>query len=160
MEREVFICDCKGLEHQVAFWYDKDDESLYLEPHLVTDRNFLQRLWFGIKYAFGYKSRFGAWDEIILNPENQKKLYDMLNDADKGFNPSNMNWVKVTYEKPSEIHLLRVGYFDEGKEYDSHFVTGFFCRARDRWEEVDGKWAEMEVGTKVTHLCKIEEPKD
>ena len=70
-----------------------------------------------------------------------------------------MNWIKLTDEKPNKIHLLRVGYFSQdGKEYDHHFVTGFYCESRSRWEEVDGKWAEMEVGTKVTHLCKIEKP--
>jgi hypothetical protein len=72
-----------------------------------------------------------------------------------------MNWTKITDERPYEIHLLRVGYFDDnGKEYDHHFVTGFFCKPRNRWEDVGGKWAELGVGTKVTHLCEIVGPKN
>lgn len=78
MERKIFVCDCHGLEHQVAFWYDEDDNALYIEPHLTTHRGFFERLWVGLKYAFGYKSRFGEWDEIILGEENQKKLYEWL----------------------------------------------------------------------------------
>jgi hypothetical protein len=45
MERKIFICDCHSLEHQVAFWYDEEEKSLYIEPHLVTHRNFFKRLW-------------------------------------------------------------------------------------------------------------------
>lgn len=79
MEREIFICDCHNLEHQVAFWYDEEEKLLYIEPHLATHRNFFKRLWVGLKYAFGYKSRFGDWDELILNIENQIKLRSFLN---------------------------------------------------------------------------------
>ena len=79
MEREIFICDCHSLEHQVAFWYDEEDKSLYIEPHLVTHINFFKRLWVGLKYAFGYRSRFGEFDEVVLSPESQKKLRDILN---------------------------------------------------------------------------------
>ena len=79
MEERIFIGDCQSLEHQVIFWYDEDEKLLYIEPHLVTYRNFFQRFWAGLKYAFGYKSRFGEFDEVILSPESQKKLRDMLN---------------------------------------------------------------------------------
>ena len=79
MEREIFICDCHSLEHQVAFWYDEEEKSLYIEPHLVTHRNFFKRLWVGLKYAFSYRSRFGEFDEVVLSPESQKKLRDILN---------------------------------------------------------------------------------
>lgn len=78
MERKILICDCHNLEHQVSFWYDQDDDSLYIEPHLVTHRNFLKRLYIGIKYAFGYKSRYGEFDEIVLSPESQKELMQYL----------------------------------------------------------------------------------
>lgn len=80
MERRIFICMCNNLEHQVAFWYDEEENLLYIEPRLVTHRNFFKRLWVGLKYTFGYKSRFGEFDEVILDLENQKKLRDMLNE--------------------------------------------------------------------------------
>lgn len=77
-ERKILVCDCHSLEHQMAFWYDEEDKILYCEPHLTTHRNFFQRLWYGIKYAFGYKSRFGAWDEMLIKPEELKKLVKEL----------------------------------------------------------------------------------
>lgn len=80
MERNVFICDCHSLEHQVSFWYDEEDRLLYIEPHLVTYRNFFKRFIVGLKYTFGYKSRFGEFDSILLSPKSQKKLFNILNE--------------------------------------------------------------------------------
>jgi hypothetical protein len=57
-----------------------DDESLYIEPRLVTHNRFFKRLWIGLKYAFGYKCRFGEWDEVIINEKDQKRLQKILND--------------------------------------------------------------------------------
>ena len=80
IERKIFICECKSLEHLVAFWYDTEDEAIYIEPRLMTHRNFFKRLWVGVKYIFGYKSRFGEFDELILGIDSQKKLRDILNE--------------------------------------------------------------------------------
>lgn len=79
MEREIFICDCHSLEHLISFWYDEEINSLIIEPRLITHKNFFKRLWVGLKYAFGYKSRFGEFDEVILGFDKQKQLYDWLN---------------------------------------------------------------------------------
>ena len=79
MERQIMICECHSLEHQLVWWYD-DDGDFYCESHLTTHRNFFQRLWYGLKYAFGYKSRYGAWDEMLFKPEDLIKLRNHLND--------------------------------------------------------------------------------
>lgn len=77
---ELFlICDCSSFEHQAIFWKEKDfGNQLYVYFHLITYENFFKRLWYGLKYAFGYRSKFGAWDQFIFNPENEKKLLDYL----------------------------------------------------------------------------------
>jgi hypothetical protein len=64
----------------MAFWYDKDEryDNLYTEVHLRTYHNFFRRLWYGLKYSFGYKSCFGAWDEFLFEPESEQKLYNYL----------------------------------------------------------------------------------
>jgi hypothetical protein len=80
MERLIMVCECYSIEHQVVFWYDEDEKELYCEPHLTTNRNFLQRLWAGLKYAFGYKSRFGDWDSTIFKNEDLVKLKNHLNE--------------------------------------------------------------------------------
>ena len=74
MEQQIMICKCHSLEHQVIFLYDEEDDELYCELHLTTYRNFFKRLWCGLKYAFGYKSRFGDWDGMIFKKEDLEKL--------------------------------------------------------------------------------------
>ena len=88
-ETEVMICDCHSMEHQCKFWHDTTEfndgrkyDELYLMIHLTTHRNFFKRLWIGIKYAFGYKCRFGSWDEMIFKPEDANKLKEYLNKLD------------------------------------------------------------------------------
>lgn len=78
MDRQTMICDCHSLEHQVIFWFDEEDGFLYCEPHLTTHRGFFQRLLYGLKYAFGYKSRYGAWDSTIFKEKDLKKLRNYL----------------------------------------------------------------------------------
>jgi hypothetical protein len=78
-DRKVFICECNSLEHQLIFWYDESEGELYCEPHLTTHKGFFKRLFSGLRYAFGYKSRFGNWDSTILKNSDLKYLRDFLN---------------------------------------------------------------------------------
>jgi hypothetical protein len=71
---EVFICDCGSLDHTYAFWYDTEFNDVHFMPHLMTHRNFFKRVIIGIKYMFGYKSRYGDFDSTIINPEDIKKI--------------------------------------------------------------------------------------
>lgn len=79
-ERQTFICKCESLEHQVSFWQDEYDGTLYCEPHLTTYNNFFKRLWIGLKYAFGYKCKYGNWDSMLFKEEDLEKLRKYLND--------------------------------------------------------------------------------
>lgn len=78
IERVGIVCECGSLEHQVFFWYDEEEKELYCEPHLSTYRNFFKRLWVGLKYAFGYRSRFGEWDSTVFRQEDMTKLKEFL----------------------------------------------------------------------------------
>ena len=78
IERTMFICECNSLEHQYSFWYSKED-GLYCEPHLKTSLPFIKRFILAIKYIFGYKSRFGAWDEFVFKKEDLAKLKNIIN---------------------------------------------------------------------------------
>jgi hypothetical protein len=46
--------------------------EVYVHVHLVR-RSFWYRLKYGLKYIFGYKSRYGAWDEFILDNSHVKE---------------------------------------------------------------------------------------
>jgi len=78
MERQILICKCHSLEHQIIFWYDEEDDELFCEPHLITHKSFFKRLWCGLKYAFGYKSKYGHWDSTIFKEEDLSKLRSYL----------------------------------------------------------------------------------
>jgi hypothetical protein len=44
----------------------------------LVKKSFWSRLKYGLKYIFGYKSQYGAWDEFILNPNDADKLQDVV----------------------------------------------------------------------------------
>lgn len=71
---ELILCECKSAEHQVILMGFTDEPEVYLQIHLNTTRNFWQRLWHGLRYVAGYKSRYGNWDELVLGPGELKKL--------------------------------------------------------------------------------------
>lgn len=79
--QRILICACGSLEHQMMFWVDDGEEGwmeLYTEVHLTTCHGFFKRLWYGLRYAFGYKCRFGAWDEFLFTNESQNELKKFL----------------------------------------------------------------------------------
>jgi hypothetical protein len=103
---ELFICDCHSTDHQMIFIHEYEEEAIkdendkyvldekgnvtytkkypmcYAHVHLVS-HSFWSRVKYGIKYIFGYKSRYGAFDEFIFNPEDAprlQKLVDHLNE--------------------------------------------------------------------------------
>jgi len=77
--KEIFICDCHNFEHQLIFW--KDEDYVYTYVNLLHYQGFWKRLWYGLKYAFGYKSRYGAFDEFLFNPEDLQRLKTFLNES-------------------------------------------------------------------------------
>ena len=78
MERKIFICDCNSLEHQYTFWYDEEENEVYFEPHLYSGGKWFQRFLYRLNYLFGYKSRFGAFDEVIINPKDSENIIKYL----------------------------------------------------------------------------------
>ncbi len=78
MKNEILICDCGSLEHQIVIIEDEEDHHVYVEIHIKTYKRFLKRLWVGLRYAFGYRSRFGEFDSIIIQQQDHQKLIDLL----------------------------------------------------------------------------------
>jgi len=72
----VLICECNSREHQIIIEYDEDDNIFYCYIHL-THQGFLRRLKAGLKYIFGYKCKYGHWDEFVFKPEHAEKLQEI-----------------------------------------------------------------------------------
>ena len=73
LERELFVCACGDVEHQFVISKFEDEPEFFVEVHL-SDSRFFRRLLIGLKYIFGKKSKYGAFEEIILNPEDVERL--------------------------------------------------------------------------------------
>ena len=77
----LLICSCNSTEHQMVFyksdatdWYPPE---VYVHVHLIRF-SFWYRVKYGLKYIFGYKSRYGAWDEFIMDTSHIKVLEDII----------------------------------------------------------------------------------
>lgn len=79
-KKDIIICDCNSTEHQMVIYYSEDDNEnmCYVHIHL-NKRPFLWRLVYGIKYIFGRKCNYGAFDEFIFNSDDTEKLQDLVN---------------------------------------------------------------------------------
>lgn len=75
-QQETLICQCNSVEHQISFNWIEDKElegEVYMEIHLAK-LSFWDRLKHGVKYIFGYRCRYGDFDEVILKKNDVHKL--------------------------------------------------------------------------------------
>ena len=79
-ETEMMICECSSFEHQAKFYYWKGENyDIFNVVIHLSGRGFFHRLWYGIKYIFGFKCRYGAWDEFLMSQKDRQLLRDFLN---------------------------------------------------------------------------------
>jgi hypothetical protein len=92
MKRTLFTCRCGSIEH--IFVITADDEDLFIEVHLAP-LPLWQRVRQAIKYVFGYRSKWGDFDEILLDPTQALQLGDLIVDwakgGDMGFLPNDVH---------------------------------------------------------------------
>jgi hypothetical protein len=78
-ERDIVICTCYSIEHQLVISYGEDiidgveHPEVYLHIHL-NKRSFWSRVRYSIKYIFGYQCRYGAFDEMIIDKQDVDKF--------------------------------------------------------------------------------------
>lgn len=80
-----FDCVCSSPEHTIRFilYKNSDDPELWLEVYLNDYRGFFKRLWYGLKYILGFKSRHGAWDIWTIRPADCKRLRDLIDEYEQ-----------------------------------------------------------------------------
>lgn len=84
----LLLCECSSCEHQLIVSWNKDEDEVYVEMHLADHNNFWKRLWHGLKYAFGHKCRYGAFDEVILRKEDADNLQKVVEHLKRKDTPS------------------------------------------------------------------------
>lgn len=87
---ELFICECGDPEHQ--FIVDKDqDFGVYIAILLNPEKSIFKRIWIAIKYIFGHKSIYGAFDYVIINDEDIDRLCEILKCGQTEVTPASEN---------------------------------------------------------------------
>ena len=76
---EYMECLCQSPEHLIKFHLDLEDGDLCLDFHLADWKPWYKRIGTAISYIFGYKSKYGSFDEFIFKDEDIKKLIELIN---------------------------------------------------------------------------------
>lgn len=85
--REFILCSCSHSDHLIILNLDDNKEYCSMEVHL-SPLPFFKRLINGIKYIFGFRSRYGDFDEIMINREKAegiKQFMDKVLENEKFF---------------------------------------------------------------------------
>jgi len=78
-KEEVCLCECGSVEHQIIFEYDTEYNEVYVSIHLYDYKGFWKRLVSGMKYIFGYKSKYGQFDSFEFQLKDADKLQSVVN---------------------------------------------------------------------------------
>jgi hypothetical protein len=68
-EHHVVVCGCGDTAHHLLFTLDSDEPEVWLHYQLEL-KPWYKRLWIGIKYIFGYQSKYGTYGELSINETN------------------------------------------------------------------------------------------
>lgn len=74
MEHIIAVCRCGDVRHQIVFLVDDEDNMCYMEV-LLNKLPWYKRLIIGIKYIFGCRCRYGAFEEVVLDEEDASKFF-------------------------------------------------------------------------------------
>lgn len=76
----VVVCDCMSLDHVFRFTKFDDAPEVYLTV-LLPRKSFWRRLCIAVAYTFGYQSRYGPTDEVVMGPSGIAKVKEFFKDV-------------------------------------------------------------------------------
>lgn len=77
-KKELFICGCNSIGHQIVMSYFEDEKEVCCSVHLIPERNVFKRIIHAVKYVFGHRSVYGDFDESIFNPKDADGLQSVV----------------------------------------------------------------------------------
>lgn len=85
MKRVYIECECSDAAHVIRLTADPEDEfsPLWLDVHLNQYHTIWQRVRLAAKYVFGYQSKFGAYDSILIGPEDARRIVETIEEVYK-----------------------------------------------------------------------------
>ena len=75
IKRTLFVCHCGSLEH--SFVVSADEDCFYIEIHL-SPLPFWPRVRNALGYVLGRRSKWGDFEEIVLDPYEALTLSDSM----------------------------------------------------------------------------------
>lgn len=79
---ELLLCSCNSTEHSCIISSIEDEPVIYLNVHLCK-QPFFERLKYGIKYIFGYRSKYGDFDEFIFDKSHISQFENIIKQLNK-----------------------------------------------------------------------------
>lgn len=73
---EILVCACHSTEHQIVIQKDEEENVLYCSIHLCP-LPWYKRIVNGMKYIFGYRCKYGDFDEFIFDKNHVILLSQM-----------------------------------------------------------------------------------
>ncbi len=80
-DRTFLVCECGDVSHQLEI-QKMDSGDMILTVHLAP-LTFWKRVWNGIKYIFGHRSRYGDFEEFILGYWHSQALQEVVDELKK-----------------------------------------------------------------------------
>ena len=71
-------CICHSLDHTWKFYINEEDNIIYVSTYLRSSP-FFSRVWRGLRYILGYKSRYGDFDEFLIDGQQKDNIINLLN---------------------------------------------------------------------------------
>lgn len=77
---EYFECSCHSPEHTLKFFLDDDPRYPALYAYVfLSEKKLIGRICDAVKHVFGYKCRYGHFDEFILRKEDCDRMVGLVN---------------------------------------------------------------------------------
>lgn len=81
-EDTILICACENPQHNLMIKYNEKLNSAYCEIHL-NKLNIFERIKNGIGYIFNQESKYGEYDEFIIDERHADILISLANQLKK-----------------------------------------------------------------------------
>ena len=75
VKTKFFSCECSSFDHLFSITYDNED--CFICVHL-SPKSLFQRIIGATKYIFGFRSKYGDFEEIIIKKDDVQSIIDIL----------------------------------------------------------------------------------
>ena len=77
---KIIVCGCGDISHNLIF--TKDDGQIWLH-YSLEKKSLFERIIIGVKYIFGFQSRFGMYGELLIDKTNISNFKEIVEYIEK-----------------------------------------------------------------------------